>query len=215
MALTAMIWGATGGIGRALLAELVDQNWTVIAVGRHTASQPGVAQISIEAEFNSAYHVQMAVTEASQHVTEVNLWAYAAGDIHYAKVAELSPPAWQQTMDANVTGAFLATHYSLPLLAADAHLFYLGAIHERLRLPGFAAYAAAKAGLEAFADALRKERRQQRITVVRPSAVDTAFWRKVPLRLPNGALSPQAVAQQMLAAYHQQLNDNLDLTART
>jgi len=213
MALTAMIWGAAGGIGLALVSELVKRDWTVVAVARHTEDMKGMAQVLIDAEFSSAYDVQLAVTAASQQVSQVDFWVYAAGDIHYATVAELAPPAWQQTMDANLTGAFLATHYSLPLLAADAHLFYLGAVHERLRLPGFAAYAAAKAGLEAFADALRKERRQQRITVVRPGAVDTAFWQKVPLRLPAGALSPQAVAQQMLAAYHQQLNSNLDLTA--
>lgn len=214
MALTAMIWGATGGIGLALVSELVKRDWTVVAVARHTEDMQGMAQVLIDAEFGSAYDMQLAVTAAGQQVAQVDLWVYAAGDIHYAKVGELSPPAWQQTMDANLSGAFLATHYSLPLLAADAHLFYLGAVHERLRLPGFAAYAAAKAGLEAFADALRKERRQQRITVVRPGAVDTAFWQKVPLRLPAGALNPPAVAQQILAAYHQQLNGNLDLIAK-
>ena len=156
MALTAMIWGATGGIGRALVAELRHQGWTVVSIGRHKTGLAGVTQVSIEAEFSSAYDVQVAAMEVGQRVATVDLWVYAAGDIHHATVAELSPSAWQQSLDANITGAFLATHYSLPLLASGAHLFYLGAIHERLRLPGFAAYAAAKAGLEAFTDALRK-----------------------------------------------------------
>ena len=60
-------------------------------------------------------------------------------------------------MTANLSGAYLATHHSLPLLAEDAHLVFLGAVSERLRLPGLSAYAAAKAGLEAFGEALGKE----------------------------------------------------------
>jgi hypothetical protein len=36
-------------------------------------------------------------------------------------------------MDTDLTVAYLAAHYSLPLLASDAHLPFLGAISERLR----------------------------------------------------------------------------------
>lgn len=212
MALTAMIWGAGGGIGRALVTALVQQEWTVVAVGRHANDLAGTAHVVIDSECSSAYEVELAVTAASQQVAQVDCWVYAAGDIHHAKVADLSPAAWQQTLDANLTGAFLATHYSLPLLAPNAHLFYLGAIHERLRLPGFAAYAAAKAGLEAFADALRKEERQRRVTVVRPGAVKTPFWQKLPMRLPASALDAETVAHSIVQAYQQQTNGNLDLT---
>ena len=102
-------------------------------------------------------------------------------------------------MDANLTGAFLATHYSVPLLAEDAHLVFLGAYSERLRLPGLAAYAAAKAGLEAFVAALAKEERRRRVTLVRPGAVDTPLWNKMPVRLPRSALTPDDLAQRILA----------------
>ena len=45
---------------------------------------------------------------------------YAVGDITSAKTAGMTPEAWQRIVDANLTGAFLTTHGSLPLLAADA-----------------------------------------------------------------------------------------------
>ena len=124
----------------------------------------------------------------------------------------MPPESWQRIMDANLNGPFLATHYSLPLLAENAHLFYLGAVSERLRLPGLAAYAAAKAGLEAFAEALRKEQRQRRVTVVRPGAVATSFWDKVPLRLPKDAAPPEKVARRILEAYENGHTGLLDLT---
>jgi NAD(P)-dependent dehydrogenase (short-subunit alcohol dehydrogenase family) len=116
-------------------------------------------------------------------------------------------------LDANLNGAYLAIHYSLPLLAPQAHIFFLGAISERMRLPRLSAYAAAKAGLEAFAEALRKEQRKRRVTVVRPVAVDTPFWDKVPFNLPPHPLQPDDVAQRILAAYHERHKGPLDLQA--
>jgi NAD(P)-dependent dehydrogenase (short-subunit alcohol dehydrogenase family) len=96
-------------------------------------------------------------------------------------------------------------------LAEDAHLFYLGAISERLRLPGLSAYAAAKAGLEAFADTLRKEERRRRVTVVRPAAVATSLWDKVPMRLPAHALTPEELASRVLQAYREGHKGTLDV----
>ena len=81
---------------------------------------------------------------------------------------------WTRILDANLTGAFLTTHYSWPLLARDAHLFYLSATSERLRLPGLGANVTAKGRLENFAEVVRKESKRK-ITVVRPSAVDTTL----------------------------------------
>jgi NAD(P)-dependent dehydrogenase (short-subunit alcohol dehydrogenase family) len=145
--------------------------------------------------------VQTAVLAASQVVDQVDLWIYAAGDITSARLDETTPETWRRILDANLNGAALSLHYSLPLLAPDAHIVLLGAIQERLRLPGLSAYAAAKAGLEAFAEALAKEERRRRVTLVRPAAVATTLWNKVPMRMPANALPPETVARSILAAY--------------
>ena len=209
---TAMVWGASGGIGRALVSQLANAEWSVVAVTHQPTNLEDVTPHVLEADVASPYEVELAITSASQMVDEIDLWIYAAGDITSAKVADMLPDAWQRILDANLTGAFLTTHYSLPLLATEAHLIYLGAISERLRLPGLAAYAAAKVGLEALAEALAKEERKRRITVVRPGAVATPLWEKVPLRLPAAALSPEAAAQQILEAHQQGHKGLLNLT---
>jgi hypothetical protein len=49
------------------------------------------------------------------------------------------PPDWQRIIQANLTGAFLTTHFSWPVLSEKTHLFYLEAISECMRLPGFSA----------------------------------------------------------------------------
>jgi len=207
---TALIWGAGGGIGQATARRLMSEGWRVLEAGRHTDSLSDQPEHLFEVELGDAFSVQSAVTAISQAVSEVDLWVYAAGDIASLRVGDMQPRDWQRLMDANLGGAFLATHYSLPLLAEHAHLFYIGAVSERMRLPGLAAYAAAKVGLEALAEVVRKESRRK-VTVVRPGAVDTAFWEKVPFKLPPHHLAPEQVAARILQAYTEEQQGILDI----
>lgn len=209
---TAMIWGAHGGIGQELVQQLLAQSWQVIAISRHAEEMEQVTPLSFAADVSSAYDVQNAVMAASYEVNEVDLWVYAAGDITAVPVKDMNFDAWQRILNNNLTGAYLTTRHSLPLLASDAHLFYLGAVSERLHLPGLAAYAAAKAGLEAFVDTLRKEERRRKVTIVRPGAVATPLWDKVPLSLPKNAAPPAKVAARILEAYNTGQTGQLDLT---
>ena len=199
---TSLIFGASGGIGRALVQRLRNDGWTVGAVSRHPDDLADLTEFRYAADVADAFAVQQAVYATAQELPPVDLWIYAAGDILSSPVAEMTPDAWQRILTANLSGAYLATHYSLPLLAERAHLMYIGAYSEKLRLPGLTAYAAAKAGLEAFATALAKEQRKLRITVVRPGAVDTPLWSKMPARLPKNAMTPDALAEHIVAAYH-------------
>lgn len=205
-----LIWGAGGAIGGAIAERLRQDGWQVLAAGRRMESLEHLGEQVCEVELGDPFSVQAAVTAMSQQASEVDLWVYAAGDIASQKVAEQSPADWKRLLDANLNGAFLATHYSYPLLAEKCHLFYLGALSERMRLPGLAAYAAAKAGLEALAEVVRKESRRK-VSVVRPGAVDTPFWGKVPFRLSAHPLSPGEVASQILQAYQDGHSGNLDL----
>lgn len=200
---TAMVWGAGGGIGRALVARLKDDGWTVLAMGRHTDRVAQLTPYRFEADVADPRAVERAMVEVGQHSSAVDLWIYAVGDIAATKVNDATPEAWQQILGANLVGAFLATRASLSVLAPDAHLVFLGAVSERLRLPRLSAYASAKAGLEAFADVLSKEERKRRVTVVRPGAVATPLWEKVPFQVPPGAITPEELAAQILEAHKQ------------
>jgi len=197
---TALIWGAGGAIGQAIARQLVKENWQILAAGRHLESFHDLTEYVYNVELGDSFSVHSAITAISQEVSEVNLWVYAAGDIASLRVNEMHPHDWQRIIQANLTGAFLITHFSWPLFSEQTHLFYLGAISERMRLPGLSAYAAAKAGLEAFAEVVRKESRHK-VTVVRPGAVDTPFWNKVPFKLPPYHQTPDDVAARIIQAY--------------
>mgnify|MGYP005844603811 CR=1 FL=1 len=208
---TSLIFGASGGIGRALVQKLTGDGWTVGVVSRHPHDLAHLTAFRYEADVAEPFAVQQAVYAAAQELPPVDLWVYAVGDILSSPVAEMTPDAWQRILTANLNGAYLATHYSLPLLGEKAHLMYIGAYSEKLRLPGLTAYAAAKAGLEAFVAALAKEQRKLRVTIVRPGAVATPLWNKMPARLPKNAMTPDALAEQIVAAYHAGTEGTLDI----
>ena len=207
----ALVWGATGGIGRAIARRLTAGGWQVAAFSRRADDMGKAAAYSYEADVADPFAVQRAALAASQEAGEARLFVYAAGDITSEPVSEMAPAAFRRIIDANLIGAYNAVHHSLPLLAADAPLVFIGAVSERMRLPGLSAYAAAKAGLEAFAETLRKEERKRTVLVVRPAAVNTVFWNKVPFRKPGNALSPEAVAAKVIEAVNSGHQGPLDI----
>ena len=198
-------------LAAAILAKLNADSWTTIAVAHETKSITSFADYVFETPFDDPGRLEQTAYLISQEAGEIDFWCYAAGDILQAKVSDMAPQDWHRILSANLTNAYYAIHYSLPLLRENAHIIFIGAVSERLKLPGLSAYAASKAGLEAFAVALSKEERKKRITVVRPGAVTTPLWDKVPLRLPADAASPEKVAEKIIDAYQAGHNGQLDL----
>jgi NAD(P)-dependent dehydrogenase (short-subunit alcohol dehydrogenase family) len=210
---TGLVWGAAGGIGRALVERLSADGWTVGAVSRTAVAWPQTLQVggSFEADVADDFSVQRAAYAAAQELPPVDLLIYAAGDIVSAQVSVMEDTTWRRILDANLSGAFRVVRHSLPLLADSAYIVLIGAYSERLALPGLSAYAAAKAGLATFAAALAKEERKRRILLVRPGAVATPLWDKASLRLPRDAASPGAVAAKILQACRDGQTGVLDL----
>lgn len=210
MTKTALVWGASGGIGLALVKLLTANDWQVVAVARRTDRFTPLSLHTYEVDFNFPGSLQSVTTQMIQEGLKVDWWIYAAGDIMVVPMVKMRFEQWQQILNANLTGAFLALHYSVPLLGPDAPIYFIGAINERIRLPGLSAYAAAKAGLEALAEVARKELRRP-VVVVRPVAVITPLWQKVPFKMPPNAVEPDMVAAKMLEAYQSNHLGYLDI----
>jgi NAD(P)-dependent dehydrogenase (short-subunit alcohol dehydrogenase family) len=207
----AIVWGSSGAIGDAVVKKLIAEDWMTVGITRNREQSPGSARLEVEIKHGDAQSIQEAIYLISQEIGEIDLFCYAGGDILYDKVADSNPGDWQRILNANLTNVFSAIHYTLPLLSENAHIFVIGAVSERLRLPGLSAYAASKAGLEAFAQTLAKEQRKKLVTIVRPAAVATPFWDKVPLKMPKDAAEPRKVADKIYEAFLSGHKGNLDL----
>jgi NADP-dependent 3-hydroxy acid dehydrogenase YdfG len=207
----ALIFGASGGIGSALAALLKANGWRVFAAARDERKIP--VGMDETYAFNAAEPfsfdaLAMAVAQASDGLDIV---VYAAGGMQAQTAEGFDASSWKQMMDANLNGAWQAAKSSIPLMKEGAHFMVIGAYVDKITLPRFSAYAAAKAGLEPLVAILAKEHRKLKFTLARPGAVDTPFWANVPFKLPAGAASPSAIAQALLARWESGATGILDL----
>ncbi|MCS6841425.1 MAG: SDR family NAD(P)-dependent oxidoreductase, partial [Roseiflexus sp.] len=79
---TALIWGAAGGIGRALVDTLSEHGWRVLGIVRDASALSGTAAEAYSADLARDADVAAAALWAAQQSDGVvNLWVYAAGDM--------------------------------------------------------------------------------------------------------------------------------------
>ncbi len=212
-----LLIGADSTIGQSVAKAFIEDEWEVWAIGRHADRfVPNLNWQYTLSDVADAEALAQAFSALQDHLQtlggrQVDALVYAVGDITAQKVAEMAPEAWHRILNANLTGAFLATRTFAPLFSPEPHLFYIGALTERVLLPGLSAYAVAKAGLEVFAQVLAKENPRWKITVVRPGAVATRFWERVLFRMPPKTLQPDDVALRILEAYYNEQKGHLDL----
>lgn len=208
----ALIWGASGGMGQALVSTLKAADWHVLAAARTPEKVPeeadAIAGFDASDDQSIAEAVRLLAMEAQGNL---DLMVYAAGCLSYEKLGKIGAEGWRATLDSNLGGAYSASAHALPLMRKDAHLVFIGAYLDHIRLPKMGAYAVAKAGLEELATMLAKENRKMRVTLVRPGAVNTPFWEQVSFKMPEDAKTPATVAQAILQRYESGESGELNL----
>lgn len=209
----ALIWGASGGIGAALVVALKSEGWRVFAAARDEMKIPDEADATFSFDAADADDATSVISLCAQQTDGFDFVAYTAGGLVASPLDKLDVADWRAIFDANVTDAFVAAQASLPLMRKGAHMMIIGAYVEKITLPRMGAYAAAKAALEPMLRVLERENRKMKFTLVRPPAVDTPFWENVPFKLPDYAIKPESVAQAMLTHLNEGEGGTLDIQA--
>jgi 3-oxoacyl-[acyl-carrier protein] reductase len=208
----ALIWGASGGIGSALIQQLKSNgDWTVYAAARDTDRIPDHADEKFRFDASAPETYKEVALILADDAVSLDLVVYAAGGIISDKMEDYGAETWQMVIDANLNGAYLGLQSVLHLVPKGGHLMVIGAYVDKIMLPKFGAYTVAKAGLEPMMTIFKKENRRKYFTLVRPPAVDSAFWDNVPFNVPDGALAPQQVASAIISQYTNEQDGLLDL----
>ncbi|MDO5060335.1 MAG: SDR family oxidoreductase [Actinomycetaceae bacterium] len=202
-----LVTGATGGIGRAICAELAADTHLLVAGRNPQAVNELVASLPAARPFVADLLDEAAIEAACQNFTELDGLVLNAG-IGFAKpVAATSHAEWLEMMLVNVVSAADLTRLLLPALRRSRG--QVVAINSGAGFnagPGWAAYSASKFAFRAFADSLREEERAHiRVTSVHPGRVDTQM--QVDLQASFGKpynpaehLRPESVAKTVRAA---------------
>jgi NAD(P)-dependent dehydrogenase (short-subunit alcohol dehydrogenase family) len=183
-----LVFGATRGIGRATaigaagagarLSVVARSERDVDALARGLTAS-GAPAIAIAADGRVAAQVESAVAATMQRYGRIDVVVHSAGVGYWELVGDMSEEHWDETFAANLKSAFVLTRAVLPAMRRqqDGQIIYVGSRIALEPIPRYAAYAASKAGLRAFAEVVARETQGHgiRVTTVVPGLVDTTF----------------------------------------
>ena len=176
---TALVTGATGGIGACIAQELRARGYDVIAVARRPAPAADAHTIPVAADLTTAEGRAAIVAASTRAEKPVRLVVHAAGVNAFGLFDDADPADLARTLATNLTGPMALTQALMPLLRRNGHatIVGVGSTFGSIGYPGFAAYCAAKFGWRGFLEALSREhgRDGPRIVYLSPRATRTSF----------------------------------------
>ena len=181
---SALVTGASRGIGSAIAEKLADQGFFVIGTATTAAGAEQISkdlgdrgrglkllvqdQHSVEAMVE-----ELATLEVGSPLILVNNAAITRDNL----MLRMSAEEWQDVVDTNLSGAFRVTKALLRNMvkARWGRIINVGSVVGRLGNPGQANYVASKAGLEGFTRSLALEVASRGITVnlLAPGLIET------------------------------------------
>jgi NAD(P)-dependent dehydrogenase (short-subunit alcohol dehydrogenase family) len=175
----AIVTGAAGGLGRAIVAALEEAGWNVAGcdiddfdVRDRAAVDAGVAKLIDELGGCDAVVANAGVVDT----------------IHRAE--RFPEDEWRKDIDTNLTGPFNVIRAAFEALAGsgDASVVVISSASAETGLPGQVAYTAAKAGLVGMARTLAAEWGQRgiRCNVVMPGVIATPKVKALPEPVKDG-----------------------------
>jgi len=180
MAKTAVVTGASSGIGEATARRLAANGWDVLIGARRTDRLAALAD-DIGARWAPLDVTDQGSVEAfCADIGELNLLVNNAGGAKgLAEFAQVKDQEWRWMFETNVLGLVWVTRALLPALerSGDGHIVNVGSIAGIETYEGGAGYTSAKHAVRAITETLRLELlgKPIRVTEVEPGLVETEF----------------------------------------
>lgn len=179
---TAIVTGGTGGLGRAVVARLLDDGWRVVCPWVFERELEGIERRPdlelVEADLfdpgDAAKVVERAV--ASEKAPLHGLVNLVGGFDAPGRVHETELDRFEKQFRLNLRATYLMCHAALPyMIGARGSIVCVGTRAALAPFSGAAGYIASKAAVIAFAQALATEYRHDgvRCNAILPSVIDT------------------------------------------
>lgn len=182
-----LVTGAARGIGAAVARRAAQRGARVALVGLEPAllrevhnGLPGGLHAWFEADVTDQEQLESACAGTAERLGGIDVLVANAGIANLGTVAGGDFEALLRTIEVNLVGAIRSVKAALPYVGARrGYLMIVSSAAAFTALPGMAAYCAAKAGVEHFANVLRLEQAPAGVAVgtVHPSWIDTDLVR--------------------------------------
>jgi short-subunit dehydrogenase len=191
---TALVTGASRGIGRAVAAALLARGWDVIGTCREPQKLSPADRIG-GVRYESLDLASVESVEAlARKVGDVALLINNAGESPVGPAEELPAEKLRGHFQVNLFSPIRLAQAFLPGMRKNGHgmIVFIGSIRGEVATPFSAAYSASKAAARSFAESMRMEMRGfgVRVCVVAPWHVRTALQQEIIA----GSASPYAEA---------------------
>lgn len=181
---TALITGGNSGIGLATARLFIAEGARVVITGRDqqkldaVAADLGLNVVAIQADATDRMAMANAVATAVSQLGPLDILFANAGVAAQTPITEDSVDQFEQVLKINLTGVFISIMAAVPHLNDGASIIMTGSIIATTGLPGYAAYAASKAGIRSMASVLASELspRRIRVNIVSPGPIRTPIW---------------------------------------
>ena len=180
-----LLTGGTTGIGRETLAILVAAGARVLTFGRHheeledalAYARAGSGEaIGLTADAGTRDGIEQVFAAVDDKLGGIDMLvacaALGADPIH-----EMAEDAWRYVVEVNLIGYLACARAAIERMEPQGggHLLFVGSISAEIKAEGESVYAATKAGIQAFAETLRKEvaGKNIKVSVIQPGSIDT------------------------------------------
>jgi NAD(P)-dependent dehydrogenase (short-subunit alcohol dehydrogenase family) len=179
---SAVITGASSGMGAACAREFSKAGYRVVIVGRNASRAQQVAdEIDADApligDVSDASFCQRAIDTTMDRYGRVDALINAAGIIARAGAVDTSDEQWKRVLDVNLGGVFFMCRAALPIMKRQGKgaIVNFGSIWGEVAAAGVAAYCASKGAVHNLTRAMALEHVKDgiRINGISPGEVNT------------------------------------------
>ncbi len=174
----AVVTGATGGIGQALVRRMIGCGYQVIILSRQAqVDMPGVTPVVCD--LTNMDSICQAAGTITRHAPQLDVIVHCAGIITPRPVGQMGTQEIADQIAVDLTAPIELTNALLPAMRRGGHIVFVNSMAAVFPLAGSSVYTAAKFGLRGFARALEQELRPRRIQVssIYPASVNTPMLR--------------------------------------
>jgi len=174
-----LVTGAFGALGRTILTAGAGQGCTMAAIdySEPPGKVPGAAFAKGGVDLTDPAQANAAVEAVLAALGRIDAVLNAVGGFVWKTTADADPAVWDRMHRLNLTSVVNTCRAALPALIASEQgaIVNVGALGALQAQAGMGPYAAAKAGVHKFTEALAEEMKSKRVTVnaVLPSIIDT------------------------------------------
>lgn len=181
-----LITGASSGIGKELALALAPHQVRLTLVGRRKEALEKVAEMartlgsqakSLSLDLTSQGAPELAAQAATDNFSRLDVLVNNAGNVRAGRLENATEAEIRAQIELNVTAPILLTRSCLPSLreSGDALVVNISSAIALVGMPFYATYAATKAAIAHFGEALRRELLGEGVAVlsVYPGATST------------------------------------------